>query len=135
MCDRDGWPVFVRSRVSSGLHELTSKGANAEEDETPRLPAPEHHLLTRHDECSAEIEISDYIDFVAESKDGYVSVAPPLRFIRHFLSYRRSRLPIATAVQTLPLVLPNGRLLARNGLDREQRLVSPLTAKMGEAFR
>lgn len=123
MRDVSGWPVEIRTRASAGLHELTAKGANDEEDETSRLLVPSYPLLTSHDRFSLEIEIGDHIDFVAPTKLGCVSVAPPERLVTHYLKYGRSNLPVVNAVMTMPLVLPNGQLLARNGLVREHRTV------------
>lgn len=123
MRDIDGWPAYIRSRNSAGLHELMARSANAEEDETSRLPAPKHLLLTRHDECSLEIEIGDHIDFVVPTKSGCASVAPPARFLTHYLKYGRSNLPVVASVVTMPLVLSDGSLLSQNGLDRARRLL------------
>jgi hypothetical protein len=39
------------------------------------------------------------------------------------LKYHRSKLPRVHAVLTMPLVLPDGTLLATNGLDRKRRAV------------
>ncbi len=123
MRDMEGWPVTIRFREAMGLHELTSNGANAEENETSRLPAPKQFLLTKHDIFSLEIEIGDYITFMRPTSDGERAVCPPERLITHYLKYMRSALPTVRAVVTMPLVLPNGDLLASNGLDRERRLV------------
>lgn len=106
------------------MHELSSEGANDAEDEKSRLPSPKNFLLTKHDKQSLEILIGDYITFFKKDKNEVeFSVAPPSRFIDHYLKYRRSKLPRVHCVLTMPLVLPNGTLLADNGLDRARRAV------------
>ena len=77
MRDIEDWPVHIRCREVPSLHELTGAGSNAEEDKKSRLPAPKNYLLTKHDRCSLEIEIGDYITFVRKTKDGERHVAPP----------------------------------------------------------
>jgi hypothetical protein len=123
MRDAEGCPVEIQCRETAGLHELTAQGANDEEDEKSRLPSPKNFLLTKHDKFGLEIEISDYVTFVQESLNGERYVAPPDRFLIHYLKYSRSKLPRVHAVVTMPLVLANGTLLDRNGLDRKRRAV------------
>ena len=123
MRDVEGLPVEVQCRETPGLHELTPRGANDEEEEKSRLPSPKNFLLTGHDRESLEILIGDYIAFIRKTADGERSVAPPAKVINHFMKYRRSHMPRVYAVQTMPLVLADGTLLARNGLDRDRRAV------------
>ena len=130
MRDLSSWPTHVLEREAAGLHELTSTGANDEEGEKSRLPPPKQMLLTRHNQFGVEIEIGDHISFVHETDEGYQPVALAPRFLDHWLNYRRSKLPIVGAVLTMPLVLPDGTLLARNGLDRDRRLVMRCDQKM-----
>ena len=123
MRDAEGWPIEVQCREAVGLHVLTTNGANAEENAKSRLPSPKHFLLTRHERESLEIEWGDHLCFVQKTRDGERYVAPPDKFLNHYLKYRRSELPRAHAVLTMPLVLPDGSLLAGSGLDRERRAV------------
>jgi hypothetical protein len=127
MLDLSGWPAHVRVREPVGvLHELTSKGANAEaeDDELSRLPAPKHTLLTQHDIYSIEHEVGAYIGFYKEDDDGnHKLVCPARRLLDHWLHYQVSRLPKVSTVLTLPLALSDGTLLAADGLDRDRRLV------------
>jgi len=123
MRDAEGWPIEVQCREAVGLHGLTTNGANAEESAKSRLPSPKHFLLTRHERESLEIEWGDHLCFVQKTRDGERYVAPPDKFLNHYLKYRRSELPRAHAVLTMPLVLPDGSLLAGSGLDRERRAV------------
>jgi hypothetical protein len=122
MRDLDGRPVEVRGRVPLMLHQLTALGANEEEDDT-RLPPPELPLVTRHDRYSLAHLIERYVEFVTEAEGDPRCVALPPVFVEHYAAYRDSTLPRVGAVVTAPLVLPNGSLLARQGLYREHKLV------------
>ena len=135
MRDVSGWPITIKLRETVGLHALTANSANDEETDTSRLPAPKHFLITRHDACSLEIEIGDYITFVKPTRDGERRVCPPERFVTHYLKYMRSALPTVRAVVTMPLVLPNGELLARNGLDRERRMIMRIDPELLKFIR
>jgi hypothetical protein len=123
MRDANGWPVEVECRETAGLHELTPEGANDEVDEKSRLLPPKNLLLTKHDSESLEILLGDYVEFISNTKAGARAVAPPSKFIRHYLRYRRSKLSRCHAVLIMPLVLPSGAILASNGLDRRRRAV------------
>ena len=93
MRDAEGYPVAIQCRETSGLHELTAQGANAGEEEETRLPSPNNFLLTKHDKFTLEIEIGDHITFVQETLNGERDVAPPDKFLIHYLKYSRSKLP------------------------------------------
>ena len=126
MRDMDGNPVEVRSRPPMLLHELTSIGANQEETkQTTRLPAPEMPLLSRHDRYSLAHEIERYIEFEAGGTNTTPPrpVALPQGFVDHFMAFRNSALPRVGGIVTAPLVLPDGRMLARQGIDRPRKLV------------
>jgi hypothetical protein len=123
MRDVEGWPVEIQCRETAGLHELSSDSANGEDDEKSRLPAPKNFLLTKHDKESLEILIGDHVEFIRKIKKDELAVAPPAKFVTHYLKYRRSKLPRVHAALTMPLVFPDGTLLARNGLDRKRRAV------------
>ena len=132
-----GWPVEVRASEPAGLHELTASGANADEQQADRLPPPKLHTITRRTQCSMALTIERYVCFVkrVQTKDGTTLEIPkrlPALFVNHYLNYDRSRLPRATALATMPLVLPDGRFLATNGLDRARRIVFRIEV-VGEA--
>jgi hypothetical protein len=86
------------------------------------LPPPKMWLLTPHDKFSMEHLIEKHIEFV-NTEDGDRSVALHPKFVEHYMHYRDSRLPVVGAVVTNPLVLPDGTLLAPDGLDRERRVI------------
>jgi hypothetical protein len=124
MRNLDGHPVEIRCRPPFDLHELTACGANDEEPEDTRLPPPEFPLLTNHIKYTLGHEIERYIQFMLRNKDGTSRpVALPPVFVDNYLAYRDSALPRVGAVVTAPLVLPDGRLLAPEGLDGACRLV------------
>ncbi len=126
MRDMDGNPVEVRARPPMLMHELTSIGANqAETKATTRLPAPEMPLLSRHDRFSLAHEIERHIEFetAGSEKSPPRSVALPQGFVDHFMAYRASALPKVGGVVSAPLVLPDGRMLAHQGIDRARKLV------------
>lgn len=129
----EGWPIEIRCRPPSKLHELTSGGANNDEEETSRLPAPSLPLITEHDKYSLAHEIERHIEFFAEDKDGNtrpVALAPV--FVEHFAHWRDSAMPRVEAIVTAPLVLPDGTLLAPEGLDRERRLFFRIEPELRE---
>ena len=96
-----------------------------------RLPAPEMPLITPHDEYSLAHLIERHIDFIETDKDGETrSVALDPTFVRHYLKYRDSALPVVTAVVTSPLVLPERTLLATQGLDRKRGIVFRLQPEL-----
>jgi hypothetical protein len=129
----EGWPVEIRCRPPSKLHELTSSGANQNEEETSRLPPPSLPLITAHDRFSLAHEIERHIEFGTEDKDGDTRpVALPGCFVDHYLHWRDSALPRVEAVVTAPLVLADGTLLAPDGLDRERRLFFRIEPELRE---
>jgi hypothetical protein len=121
MRDIDGVVVQVRVRRTSNMHAFTELGANDEETNQTRLPPPEQSLLTRLSEAQLAELIERHIDYFDE-KTGR-SVHLNRGFVHHFHTRDDDKLPIATAVATLPIVLGNGALLAGRGLDRERGIV------------
>ena len=123
----DGIPVEARERNPSiDFHELTSEGDNEaglEGAAKAQLPAPPIPLISEHDATSLTIMVERYLDFYVETATSVRDVAPPAGFLTHYAAYRDSKLPIVRAVATMPLVLPNRRLLSSNGLDRKNGIV------------
>ncbi len=120
MRDLDGTLISVRSRRIADLHTLTALGANQEESPDIRLPPPEELLLTRLGEIETAELLEHHIDYVDEFGNSVHLRSP---FVRHYLVRHDEVLPVATAVTTLPLVLPDGQILSGHGLDREYRTV------------
>ncbi len=78
-----------------------------------RLPAPAMPLLTPHDEYSLAHLIEQHIEFYKEDTKGdRIPVALDPVFVRHYLKYRNSVLPVINAILTSPLLLPE-QLCAR----------------------
>ena len=105
----------------------TRPGKGNIELEPIRLPAPEMPLLTPHDEFSMAHLIERHIEYV--DADGRPVALSPT-FVKHYMKYRNSKLPVVTAIVTSPLVLPNGDLLAMQGLDRARHILFRLQPEL-----
>jgi hypothetical protein len=125
MRDIEGVYVKVHVRRAINMHAFTSAGANVEEGVKTRLPAPEQPLLTRLSAVQLAEEIERHIDYVETKEDGSIrSVHLEAHFVRHFHTRPDdAALPLAAAIATLPIVLPDGSLLAGYGLDRDRGIV------------
>jgi hypothetical protein len=121
MRDVEGYLTVVQNRQHLGLHTLTADGANGQEAKGNRLPPPEQPLLTRLDEIRTAEFIEQHIEFVDPQNDQPVHLYSP--FVRHFVRRNDNRLPVVTAVTTLPLILPNGTVLSGRGLNRRHSIV------------
>lgn len=132
MRDINGAPVDIVERKPFGdLHTLTAAGANAEEDESARMEPPPQTLLVQQDVYSGELALESHIAFLKAMLDGgYYEARPYTHIVQHYLRYRDSDMPRVKGVQTLPLVLPDGSLLSRNGLDRKYGLVMRCDPKL-----
>jgi hypothetical protein len=113
----DGAMACVRVRKVPDMHALTADGANGEEAEDTRLPPADLPLLTRLKDAALAELIERYIDFQDPATGR--SVHLPGNFIAHFIERDDNILPTVTNIAVLPIVLPNGKLLAKRGLDRQ----------------
>jgi hypothetical protein len=137
----DGWPVEVRAHAPIGMHELAAAGVNDEETSGyTRLPPPKLLTLARHTPSSMALMVERYVAFyklVVPKKKGAAPAEVPKRlpatFVTHYLHFRASRLPRVWALATTPLILPNGQILAANGLVREQGVVFRIAPQIAEA--
>jgi hypothetical protein len=120
MRDIDGVVTQVRIRRVPNMHALTAQGANEGESRETQQPATEQPLLTRLNETHLAELIEHHIDYV-DGTGKCVHLAAS--FVKHFHTRDDDALPIVTAVATLPLVLPNGAILAERGLDRLRGIV------------
>jgi hypothetical protein len=127
MRDFDGVIIRVRVRRTPNMHAFTELGANQEETEEMRLPPPEQPLLTRLSEPQAAELIERYIDYVDDTGR---SVHLGSAFVQHFHTRDDNALPLAVAVATLPIVLDDGTLLSKCGLDRERGIVFRVPAEL-----
>lgn len=121
MRDVDGAFVQVRVRLVPNMHALTAAGVNDGDPEETRLPAPEQPLLTRLTEAQLGELIERHIEYVAFGDLHPVHLDG--QFVRHFQNRTDHALPIVAAIATLPIVLPDGSILAGRGLDRERGIV------------
>jgi hypothetical protein len=113
----------ITSRSIPALHELTAFGANSEDQDNEPLPAPEQPRITRHTDVTLVEEIERHVEFIKETEKGTSAVRLPAGFVRHYLSRDDGALPTVRSIATLPIVLGNGTLLARTGLDRDRGIV------------
>lgn len=129
---RDLYWALTEPRMSApvGVHLLTSESANAEEEAgcVKRLPPPPILSLIPHEKYSLGLLIEKHVEFykLIEKKNGdiiEVTVALPQPFIEAYLAYRDSNLPRVWTIATMPMVLPNGKILATNGLDRKSKIL------------
>jgi hypothetical protein len=125
MRDIDGHLVYKRMRAVPDMHALCSAATNAnnEDEDSTQLPAPPQLLLVRMTEAECGELIERHIEFINEDSEGRIRpVHLPMPFIRHFIQ-RHDDLPVVTAISTLPLVLPDGTLLTKQGLDRDRGIL------------
>jgi hypothetical protein len=127
MRDIDGVIIRIRVRRTPNMHAFTALGANQKETEEIRLPPPELPLLTRLDEPQAAELIERHIDYVDDTGR---SVHLGSAFVHHFHTRDDNALPLAVAVATLPIVLGDGTLLSKCGLDRERGIVFRIPAEL-----
>jgi hypothetical protein len=130
-----GHPVEVELREPAGLHELTAEGSNDSEAEQSRLPPPKSYILARHNPCTLALAIERYARFYVDiqNKDGSTFRAHKrlqAGFIAHYLEFKKSKLPKVASLMTMPLVLPNGKLLASEGLNRDLKTVFCIEPKI-----
>ena len=128
MRDIDGTVTTVRLRQVPSMHVLTAAGANAEEGKDSHLPPIEMPLLGRLNEAGLAELIEAHIDYF-NPRDGR-PVHLPKPFVEHFLTRTDNVLPVVAGIATLPIVLPDGTLLAKRGLDRERSIVFRVPAEL-----
>ena len=120
MRDIDGAISQVRVRRVPNMHVLTPAAANEGEAPESRLPPPEQPLLTRLAEPQLAELIEQHIDYIDENGRSVHLAAP---FVKHFHTRTDDALPTVAAIATLPIVFPDGTLLATRGLDRDRGIV------------
>ena len=114
MRDRTGALVEVRVQTTRSLHELTSQSANAEAlpEGVEPLPAPPEPLLVQLTDTEVELLIETYFSWFRFDRDQRrYDAALPSPFIDALMVWPRSAMPVVQALNTAPLVLPNGECL------------------------
>ena len=109
-----GWPVEVELQEPTGFHELTASGSNDDEAAQSRLPPPKTYMLASHNACTLALLIERYARFWAKNKQGdkYYKRLDSA-FIKHFLEFKKSKLPRVGALMTMPIVLPERQALGQ----------------------
>jgi hypothetical protein len=111
----------VRQLRIPHMHAFNQAEANCDDPEAEKLPPPEQWSLAKMSEIDAALMIEKHIDFYTETKDGgQRSVQLPLQFVRAYLKLDNGALPTVVTIATAPIVLPDGKLLAPEGLDRDR---------------
>jgi hypothetical protein len=84
------------------------------------LSAPEQWILAPFDNIELAELIEKHIDYV-DHNDRPVHLLNV--FVNHYVERHDGKLPMAVAISTAPLVLADGVILAREGLDRERGII------------
>jgi hypothetical protein len=129
MRDVEGVAAAVHTRRMPLLHMLTARGTNQDDTTETRLPPPEQPLLTRLSEAELAEVIERHIEYVDAKKFRPVHLAAS--FVHHFWQRKNdTALPIASAVATMAMVLPDGSVLSGVGLDRQRGIVFRIPAEL-----
>src|SRR5258707_1006911 len=130
----DGHVTQARMVRLHSMHAMTAAGANAEEGEESRLPAPEQLLLHRLSPNEVEELIERHIEFYdTDPETGFertVCLSEP--FVNHYRIRHDGELPTVTGIVTMPIVLEDGTVLAENGLDEDSGLLLKIPKELLE---
>ena len=120
MRDLEGVMTCVRVRRIPEMHALTAETANGESDGPEAGSGTEQPLLQRMDEMAVAEMIERHIEYVNKEGEPVHLLTP---FVKHYVSRADGELPTVSAIATLPIVLPDGTLLSKRGLDRKRGLI------------
>ena len=111
---------------ATGLHLLTSKGADRITSNEEAVPAPPEPLIHELTTTEATLLIEKHIEFFSGTKDGARrAVRLGSVFVSTYKGLHRWKLPVVVAVSTSPFVSPvSGAPIAGVGLDRDARIFS-----------
>jgi hypothetical protein len=117
----EGYVVCARKMVMPRTHAFVSEAITENNAGNKiELPPPEQWGLLVMDEIQLAELIEKHIDFV--DPKGW-SVHLPQAFVQHYLRRFDEVLPTAVAISVAPLVLPDGEILAPQGLDRNSGII------------
>lgn len=136
--DRDGRLACIRERVPSSLHLLLTdeeQAATDAEGETSRIPAPPIAAIVPMTYFDGAMLIERHCRMQRETAKGETyPIRIPEPFGNAYLAWQDSKLPRATALVTLPLVLRKRKLLAGTGLDADHGLIFRIPPGLIEAM-
>jgi hypothetical protein len=119
----------VVERPISGLHILAG-----DKREGDLLPAPAQLSIAISDDGEVTMMIEEHIRYERYAGEYTINARLSLPFVRAFASWDASSLPRVTGITELPLVLPDRRLRATTGLDRELGLIMQIPAPLRDAL-
>jgi hypothetical protein len=118
MRNASGALVRVEEKEPWALHQLTSDGANAEE-ESEQITPPAEPIWVGLTATGVELLLESYVAWVVVRKNGTTYFAAlPKPFIVALMEYPNSAIPVVRAINTSPLVTISGRVIDGVGLDR-----------------
>ena len=116
--------IEIRKATPTGLHLLTSKGADPDHGDEEAIPAPPEPLIHELTTNEATLLIERHIEFFSEDQQGAKrAVRLGSLFVSTYKGLHHSKLPVVVAVSTSPFVSPiSGAPIAGVGLDRDARI-------------
>ena len=125
--------VRVEEKEPWALHQLTSDGANADDEPTDAMKPPTEPVLVALTPICLELLLEQYVGWIKYKKDGGAYFAAlPMPFIKAIMEYPSSAVPIVRAINTSPLITASGDLIDGVGLDRTTGLfhrIDPIMRK------
>ena len=125
--------VRVEEKEPWALHQLTSDGANADDEPTDAMKPPTEPVLVELTPIGVELLLEQYVRWIEYKKDGGAYFAAlPMPFIKALMEYPSSAVPVVRAINTVPAHYRVGRSIDGVGLDRTTGLfhrIDPIMRK------